>query len=227
MLVAMSLADHWPLFGLRIRTPQLELRVPTDGDLEELVDLASRGVHDPASMPFTMPWTDTPSPRFEQEALQYWWRCRAEFSPDSWDLVLAVSHDGELVGVQNLTTKRFPSLRSAETGSWLGLAHQGKGIGKEMRSAVLHLAFEYLEAAEVTSAAFTDNAASQAVSLATGYEPNGKMLELRRGQPSEQVRFRLTRQRWADRGPHLDVEVAGFEACRAMFGLSSPDATSS
>ena len=215
----MSLAVHWPLFGLRIRTPRLELRVPGDEDLVELVELAKAGIHDPTTMPFTTPWTDVPSPRFEREALQYWWRCRSEFSPESWDLALTVERDGELVGMQNLTAKRFPSLRSAETGSWLGSTHQGNGIGKEMRFAMLHFAFEHLQAEEVTSAAYVDNVASQRVSLATGYEPNGRTLEVRRGEPSEQIRYRITPQRWEQHRPHFAIRVEGFDECREMFGL--------
>ncbi|MCP4083674.1 MAG: hypothetical protein GY745_01245 [Actinomycetia bacterium] len=100
----MSLSDYWPFFSLRINTPRLELRPPTGTDLDGLIELAPKGVHDPATMPFTTPWTDLPSPDFEREALQYWWRCRAELSPQRWDLVFAVEYQGELVGARNLTS---------------------------------------------------------------------------------------------------------------------------
>jgi RimJ/RimL family protein N-acetyltransferase len=215
----MALIDHWPLFGLRVTTPRLVLRVPTDDDLDQLVEVARAGVHDPAMMPFTIPWTDLASPELEREALRYWWRCRSEFSPERWDLTLAVSLDGELVGMQNLTASNFPVLRTAETGSWLGRRFQGRGIGKEMRFAALHLAFDVLGALAVTSTAFTDNVASQKVSLATGYEPNGTGFAPRRGERGEQLRFRHTAGRWATNRPDLAIEVEGFEACRPTFGL--------
>ena len=34
----------------------------------------------------------------------------------------------------------FPTLRAAESGSWLGLAYQGRGFGKEMRAAIVEFA---------------------------------------------------------------------------------------
>jgi hypothetical protein len=37
-------------------------------------------------------------------------------------------------------------LREFESGSWLGREHQGRGLGKEMREATLHLGFEGLGA---------------------------------------------------------------------------------
>ena len=52
------ITDHWPLFGLRLLTPRLELRVPDLTELAQLADVAAAGVHDPASQPFVVPWTD-------------------------------------------------------------------------------------------------------------------------------------------------------------------------
>ena len=43
---------YWPLFGLRLRTPRLTLRLPTDDDLARLAQFVERGIHDPATMPF-------------------------------------------------------------------------------------------------------------------------------------------------------------------------------
>lgn len=224
----MSLLDHWPLLGLRIRTPSLELRTPSDDDLAALVDLVLGGVHQPETMPFTTEWTDVDSPQLERGALQYWWGCRAGFSPQKWDLPLVVQHQGVIVGVQNLIAADFPTLRIAETGSWLGMAHQGKGIGKDMRRAVVHFGFEYLGAMAINSAAMVDNIASQRVSIATGYEPNGTDVVVSRGVRTEQIRYVLTRQRWDELRTDADfdsdrsaIEVEGFEACRAMFGLQT------
>ncbi len=216
----MSLSDHWPFFALRIGTPRLELRPPTDTDLDALIDLARRGVHDPATMPFTTPWTDVPSPDFEREALQYWWRCRAELSPQRWDLVFAVEYQGELVGAQNLTSSDFPDLRTAETGSWLGLEHQGRGIGKEMRAAIVAFAFDHLGALSITSSAFIDNPASQAVSLATGYEPNGFDVSTRRGERAQRICYLLTHDRWLTTRADDPISVSGFDACRTTLGIS-------
>ena len=218
----MALADLWPLLGLRITTPRLELRVPDDADLAELVEVARAGVHDPDTMPFAIAWTDLASPEFERSALQYHWRCRADFSPARWDLGFVVVLEGRVIGMQSLHAANFAVLRSIETGSWLGLAYQGCGIGKEMRGAVVDFAFEHLDARTVTSGAFEDNIASQRVSIATGYEPNGVDSLLRRGAPAPHLRFRLTRERWAAGRSSVSTEVAGFDQCRSMFGLDDP-----
>lgn len=217
----MDLANVWPLFGLRIRTNRLTLRLPTDDDLAQLLDLVVTGIHPPETMPFEMPWTDVESPTRERESLQYWWACRSGFSPGAWDLPLCVEYEGNLIGVQNLTANDFVNLRQAETGSWLGMAHQGKGFGKEMRRASLYLAFECLGAKSVVSSAFVDNVASQRVSMSAGYEPNGVGHKLRRGERAEQQRFLMTAERWRTFPAPSDesIQLEGFEASRSMFGV--------
>ncbi len=55
------------------------------------------------------------------------------------------------------------------SGSWLTASAQGRGIGVEMRAAVLHLAFAGLGALEALTSAWEDNVASQRVSLRLGY----------------------------------------------------------
>src|SRR5205807_7207180 len=59
----------WPLFALRIRTPRLEIRLPTEDDCAALATVAAAGIHDPAEMPFAVPWTDVSSPELERRAL--------------------------------------------------------------------------------------------------------------------------------------------------------------
>lgn len=211
---------YWPLFGLRIRTPVLEVRAPTDDDLPALVELIDAGIHDPSTMPFLTPFTDDPVPVRQRRSLQHWWRCRAEFGPENWSFTGAVFVDGQVVGVQDLMAKDFAAKRSVSTGSWLGLAHQGRGIGKEMRAAVLHLAFAGLGALEAMSGAFADNAASLAVSRALGYEPNGECLELQRGVPARCLELRMSRERWEERR-RSDIEITGLQACLAMFGAEA------
>src|SRR5205823_7610891 len=55
-----GLMDLVPLFDLRLRTPRLELRLPTRPELEELRELARDGVHPADEMPFAVAWTDEP-----------------------------------------------------------------------------------------------------------------------------------------------------------------------
>jgi RimJ/RimL family protein N-acetyltransferase len=215
----MELHEIWPIFGLRIRTPRIELRA-VDPDLAVAVaNLAAAGIHDPATMPFLEAWTDTPSPELEQNTLRHFWEMWAGVRPERWRISFAVLVDGEVQGIQAVHTVDYPGLRSFETGSWLGLRFQGRGTGREMRAAVLHLMFDALDAVEATTGAFADNAASLAVTRALGYEPNGTMTRLRRGVPSEELLFRMPREVWL---PHRrdDIEVEGLSpACLAFLGL--------
>jgi len=130
---------YWPLFDLRVRASRVEIRLPNDDDLVELARLAAKGVHDPATMPFLFPWTNEPSPLLEQGMLKWGWRHRAEWTSNNWNFNGAVFIGSEVVGVQSLMATDFAALRAVKTGSWLGLEYQGRGIGREMRSAVLIL----------------------------------------------------------------------------------------
>ena len=70
-----ELAKHWPIAGLAVRTPRVELRWPDDTDLCALADLAAKGVHDPSFMPFTQPWTRRdPGGDLERGVFQFHWR---------------------------------------------------------------------------------------------------------------------------------------------------------
>ncbi|MGH3584978.1 MAG: GNAT family N-acetyltransferase, partial [Pseudonocardia sp.] len=138
--------EPWPLRHLVLRTPRLELRPDDDEGLRELVDEAYRGVHPPDEMPFAVPWTDTDPRDLGREALQFFWRRRAELRPDGWTVHFLVRVDGRVVGMQELSATDFRILREVGTGSWIGLCHQGRGIGTEMRAAVLAFAFDHLGA---------------------------------------------------------------------------------
>jgi RimJ/RimL family protein N-acetyltransferase len=212
-----TLLRRWPFFGLRVRTPRLELRYLDDELCLALAELAVAGVHEPGAMPFTIPWTEAPSDELPRNSLQWYWRNRAELSPARWHLELAVLVDGEVVGSQSVTAEHFPERRGVETGSWLGRAHQGRGIGTEMRRAILHLAFSGLGAEFAETAAWEDNAASQGVTRKLGYEPAGDGIELRRGEPARLLRYRLRRDAWT---PAADVEIDGLDPCLPLLGLS-------
>src|SRR3954466_16241147 len=128
----------WPLFDLRVRTPRLELRPPVDADFPTILALVAAGIHDPAEMPCSQPWTDPEPPERTRKAVQHWWGTRANWEVDAWSLFFLVSIDGRPVGIQDVFAKRFPVLREVGTGSWLTRTAQGQGIGTEMRAAVLH-----------------------------------------------------------------------------------------
>jgi RimJ/RimL family protein N-acetyltransferase len=131
-------------------------------------------------------------------------------------LPLAVIAGGVVVGTQDVNAERFAMLRAANTGSWLGRDHQGQGIGKEMRAAVLHLAFEGLGAVVAYSGAWHDNAASQGVSRALGYEENGDLIRPRLDKPDRMINLKLPRQKWQRRD---DITIENLEPCLEMFGI--------
>jgi len=214
------LSAHWPLFGLRVTTPRLELRYPDDGDCDAVAEVAARGVHDPAFMPFQVPWTDVAPPRLQRETLQHLWGTRAAWTPERWAMPMAVVVDGTIVGVQAVDATDFPALRAVSTGSWLGAPYQGKGIGTEMRGAILHLAFAGLGAQHAHSAAFDDNPASLAVTRKLGYEQDGTRRAVRRGEAASQTTFHMSRQRW-EQIRRDDIAIAGLEPCFELFGLPS------
>jgi RimJ/RimL family protein N-acetyltransferase len=209
--------EHWPLFGLRVETPSLTLRYPDDDDAAAMANLAAEGIHDPGWMPFSFPWTDSPPPMLQRGSLQHIWRTRAEWTPLQWHLPMAVVVDGDIVGVQAMLADQFPTLRTVSTGSWLGRRYQGKGIGTEMRSAILHLAFAGLGAHYAQSRAFIDNDASIAVTRRLGYEDTGRELVVRREAPAWMLSFRLPRSRWEQRRRE-EIVIVDLDACLELFG---------
>lgn len=213
-----TLAEYWPVLGLRLATPRLVLTPLQDDDLVETLDLILAGIHDAGQMPFGMPWTDAPRAELIPNTLRYYWTSRGATTPQSWQLPLIVRRAGVLVGLQELMAKDFAIIRRVETGSWLGAAHQGSGFGTEMREAVLQFAFDHLKATRADSGAFIDNPRSLRVSEKLGYSRDGTAVVQRR--PGERaVEQRLTldpgqfiRSQWA-------VQVRGLPHCRAYFGL--------
>lgn len=217
-----GMSQWWPLAGLKLTTPRLELRVPADQDLEELARLAAKGVHDPDVQPFAFPWTDAAPADRARSTLQYHWLQRAAWKSAKWSLDLVVVDDGAVVGTQGMSATDFSILREVGTGSWLGQAHQGRGIGTEMRAAVLHLAFAGLGARCATSGAFADNIASLAVSRKLGYVDDGIERLVRRGQAATSLRLRLDRATWQATRT-VPVQIFGLKPCLAMFGAADND----
>lgn len=208
--------DPWPLRHLVVTTPRLELRPEDDDGLRELVALAHDGVHPPEQMPFSTPWTDAPATELGPNMLRFFWSQRAALTPEAWTVSFLVRRHGRVVGTQSLSAVDFAVTRTVQTGSWLGVQHQGAGIGTEMRLAVLLLAFDHLGARQARSAAFADNPASLAVSAKLGYHADGTDVVARRGTPAVEHRLvvgavDLVRPGWVP-------DLRGLEHCRAVLG---------
>jgi RimJ/RimL family protein N-acetyltransferase len=216
-----ALRDLWPFYDLRITAGDLVLRYPTEAELPAFAAIVDAGIHPPEEMPFGLAWTDEPRDPRNLSSYHWWMGSRARLSPDDWTLTFGVWEGGTPVGFQDLRGPDFPRLRTVGTGSWLGMTFQGRGIGKRMRQAVLSLAFDHLGAEVAETEAFTDNPASNRVSLAVGYEPNGSGRLAPRGVPRETQRFRLTLEGWRAR-PRPEARVEGLERCLPLLGLSEP-----
>lgn len=172
-----------PLTRLRLRTPRLELRLPTRVEARRLFEVAEAGIHDPDVMPFEIPWTDALD---EADFVAY----STASTADSIRFVAFL--DGAPIGVQSLDVHP----ERVSTGSWLGAAHQGRGLGTEMRAAVLTYAFDIREATVARSGAIQGNPQSLGVSRKLGYEVVGTHVVSPRGEPLEHTDVELRRDRF-------------------------------
>lgn len=216
-----ALTGTWPLFGLAVRTPRLELRYPDDADLMALADL-SGDIHAPDYLPFTGTWSRLPDGERERAVVQYHWARRGDWSATAWRLELVVVVDGTVVGTQAVHADDFALTRTVTTGSWLGRAHQGQGIGSEMRAAALHLAFAGLDAERAETDAYDDNGPSLGVTAKLGYRPNGDQIDVAEGQRRRTLRFVLDRADWEGRR-RTDIDIVGLASCLPLFGLGGAE----
>lgn len=210
----------YPPFGIEIATPRLRLLGASDDRLEGLIPIVREGVVQGGELQFDDPMSFYElSPTREWRWLRAVWRARARTEAAWWRLCFVVEVDGQPVGMQDLIAEDFPSFRLVTTFSWLAPAVRGQGIGREMRCAILHLAFAGLGAREATSEAFLDNAASNSVSRSLGYEQNGTTWATRRSSPHQLQRWILTRDTWAAQ-PRTDIVLSGLEPCLPLLGLA-------
>lgn len=207
------------MFDLRVVTPRLELRYIDDELACELAQLASRGIHAPDFMPFVVEWTDVPQPQQMVNSMQWYWRCRAEHTVESWALNFAVIADGVVIGSTSVGAKQFALLRQFETGSWLGQEFHGKGFGKEFRQACLHLGFAGLGGEYAYTSAYHDNGPSLGVTRRLGYTQTGIRRNVRRGQPDELHEYLMPRSHWEQTLRRDDIQIQGLDECLPLLGL--------
>lgn len=209
----------YPPFEIEVTTPRLRLRGATDDLLERLIPIVRDGVVADDELPFDDPMSlYEPSPVREWRWLRAIWRARARTDESWWRLCFVVEVDGRLVGMQDLIAEDFATFASVTTFSWLAPGERGQGIGREARSAVLHLAFDGLGGREASSEAFVDNVASNAVSRALGYDENGTLWATRRGTPCRLQRWTLSREKWQAQ-QRVDIALSGVTACLPLLGL--------
>jgi RimJ/RimL family protein N-acetyltransferase len=210
---------YWPLAGLRLSTPDLELRAMIESDLGPLAATVPLDLElDPAAT--TYPGRTDPRTHHGTVLHQEYWKAYGTWRPESWRLLLTVRCAGERIGVQALEGDEFAKLRTVDSFSWLVPGVRGRGLGRQMREAVLALAFGPLEARAAITSAWHDNHASLGVSRALGYQPNGESLHARGDGADRMVHLRLLREAWLEAGHGASIEIEGFQPTRQFFGLS-------
>lgn len=218
------LADLHPFTALRLHVPDpsgdpagdLELRAGHLQDVVELARVAADGVHAPGLSPFSTPWTDCDPAERARRTFRWQVLGWGSWTPQDWRLDLVVRRGGVVVGTQSLEAKDFGVLREVTTGSWLGLAHQGRGTGPLMRAAVLHLAFAGLGAVCARSEAYLDNPRSLAVSRRLGYREDGQRRVVRAGRPAVLQQLRMDVAEW-NGAARPRVHVRGLEPVLAAL----------
>jgi RimJ/RimL family protein N-acetyltransferase len=214
-----DVSTSYPPLNVSVETPRLTLLGATDDLLYQLLPVVRAGIVSGTESPFDDPMSlYADSPEREWRWLRAIWKGRGAANPDSWRLYFVVVVDGEAVGMQDLIGEEFASFGTVTSFSWLKPGVRASGIGTEMRSAILHLAFAGLGAREASSEGFLDNAASNRVSQKAGYQPNGLNWASRRGEPAQLQKWTLTREAW-ESIRRDDITLSGVEECKAALGL--------
>ena len=208
----------WPFAALRITTPMLELRYPDDDDLCALAHLAADGIHDPAAMPFYVPWTRADAPDLKRGLLQFGWGRRSSLDPDDWSLpfvVLRRRRSGRGAG------RLREAVRGASGGRdrLVARCSDARVVGSARR-CVPRCCTSRSTARRGRGAqrSFTDNPASAAVSRHNGY-----VAERRRDRRAGRCRRRgcstgrCHAAVW-NAGRRDDIAVEGLEACLPLLG---------
>ncbi len=209
-------APWWPLVDLRLTGPDVDLRAATEADLPTILEILPDDLErNPDGAEFGV---DPHTQRLVTMAQAYW-AARGNWRAESWNLIFAVRHGGSVVGLQALEGDDFAALRTVDSWSFLSSAVRGRGFGKQMRRAILALAFGPMEAQAAISSAWHDNHASLGVSRSLGYRDNGVTTNRRGDGHDTMVHLRMTRDDWLRAAHGDDINIVGFEACRPFLGI--------
>lgn len=201
------LAGLYPPLGLCVEAGDLTLRLFRDSDLPDYAELISSPLFadEDAEHVFDW-WASDPVVRL-REGQKWLWRARANITPQDWVLTMGVFEGARLIGAQDVSARDFAKRRVVDSGSYLRLDVQGRGIGTLMRQMMLVLAFDHLGAARAESAAIVGNDSSLAVSRHCGYRLNGTAVTLNGENRVELQRVVLSPEEFVR--PDVDVRVRG------------------
>ncbi len=213
----------WPLHGIHLGTADLDLAVMREADLPILGSLLPADLELNPHATRYAGLSDTANRRVV--VAQAYWRALGMWSPDDWALPFVVRSAGVVVGVQWLEGPDWRSERTVDSSSWLVAAARGRGLGKQMRAAVLTLAFGPLGAEAAVSSAVLDNESSLGVSRALGYRDTHRSVLEHSGETLQHVR--LDRASWDRSGRSHEVIVDGVAPALPLFGLGPVEGTPS
>jgi RimJ/RimL family protein N-acetyltransferase len=212
---------YWPVLDIRLHVGDLSLHPLTEADLSTLARVLPADLElNPASPRY--PGSEPDIGRGTVVHQDYW-RAMGTWTADAWRLNFGVWRGDTLLGAQELEGNDFVQLRTVDTASFLVVAARGAGLGKQMRRAVLALAFGPLGAEYAITSAWHDNHASLGVSRSLGYVDNGIERHRREGDATivdDLVHLRMTRAAWLASGLADGVAVDFPDACRPYFGLA-------
>lgn len=218
----MQAGESWPLHGIALHTVDLSLRVMRESDLPGVLAVLPDDVElNPSAT--TYAGLDLAANRRAVVAQSYW-RAFGSWSPDDWALPFVVrqqAHPGDqvapIVGVQWLEGPDYRADRVVDSSSWVVADARGHGYGKQMRVAVLELAFSHLGAAAAVSSAVLSNVRSLGVSRGLGYRDTHTSVLPHSGETLRHVR--LERDDWAASGLGDTVVVEGVAPALPYFEL--------
>lgn len=214
--------QYWPQAGLSIGVGHMRLCWATDEILCQLAEVAAEGEQPPQEHPFHSEWSLASPEERARWVLQQQWKHRGNVAHGVLNFQLAVLYKDEPVGLQIARSQDWQTTRVAETGAWLGHKYQRQGWGTQMRALICELLFSGFDALEVHSASFVDNRGAIGVSRKLGFVPNGTVWADRAGERVEIERFRLTKEKWAQRRLEAfpaPVRMEGVEKVREIWGL--------
>lgn len=203
-----ELAGLYAPFGLRVEAGDLTLRLFRDSDLPDYAELISSPLFaDEAADHVFDWWASDPVVRL-REGQKWLWQARANITPQDWVITMGVFEGARLIGAQDVSARDFAKRRVVDSGSYLRLDAQGRGIGTLMRQMMLVLAFDHLGAVRAESGAIVGNSSSLAVSRHCGYSLNGTAVTLNGETRVELQRVVLRPDTFVR--PDVDVRVSGL-----------------
>jgi ribosomal-protein-alanine N-acetyltransferase len=188
---------------LRVRGPQLSLRLPATRDARALFALA----RDPEVTAFFSwgPYRD------EQEAAA--WLATLPVRRESGTALELAIVDGDDVPIGiTLLTELARRDRRAVVGTWLGRAHWGTGANREAKALVAHLAFGPLRLERLAAYADVRNARSRSALQRLGFEREGVLRGYHRHDdaPRDVAVYSLLRDDWEGGALHaIPASLAG------------------